>query len=117
MITDDLPFSDWLPLMGEHDLPDDAALIEVRITDGEKPIPVAYDNGKVDESATLYIKSCNNLQLFIHWLVASLRDKTIKPMHPAAKIYHNTEDSQLLWPLEGLQFRYVTESQLKEMTC
>jgi hypothetical protein len=117
MISADLPFSVWLPLMADNDLPDDAALIEVRITDNGKPVPVAYDNGKVDESATLYIKSCGNLQLFIHWLVACLRDSTIQPMHPAAKIYHSTADSHLLWPLDGLQFRYVTESQLRESTC
>jgi hypothetical protein len=96
MISADLPFSVWLPLMADNDLPDDAALIEVRITDNGKPVPVAYDNGKVDESATLYIKSCGNLQLFI---------------------YHSTADSHLLWPLDGLQFRYVTESQLRESTC
>lgn len=113
-MRDDIPFSDWITITRDFKGPKKAGLVEFRTTRGGEPQPVEYPKA-TDTGGTLYIKACDDIRKFVLWFFVCLHDPKILPMHPAALAYHSHPDAKELWPIEGLQVRYVTGDQLVEL--
>src|SRR4051812_3369229 len=100
------PMSDWFPLSAMPPVPHEPGLIIVRATRNGEPVHIEHPK-RPDPEGTLYIKACDDLFHVLYWLYHSLHNPNFSPVHPAAKIYHETELAQELYPLEGLQFCYI----------
>lgn len=107
--------SDWTSVSPEPNAPREAGLIELRATINGKPVPIAAPKA-IDTEGILYIKACDDVWHFIKWLYVSLHHPDFKNQHPAAKAYRTIKNAEQIYPIAGLQFRYVTENQLQEQS-